>query len=438
MSSPSAAPASLTTPPHHRLRQVSSGALLPAGPADRGGPPTPPSDASSLWRAEYAEASFVVEPTQPGLFRYRRWLPSPRVLSGAPSPVAWRSAPLAAELGLRELWIAFSGHAPERGARFATGTFKELAAYAVLAAWPKGERRIMTLASAGSTARAMLHVASAHGQPVVVVVPARALPTLAQVAPPRPNARVVALGGDATYGDARAVARALAEQPGFFAEGGVRNVARRDGLGTALLAVAERFGRLPDCYVQAVGSATGAIGAFEAAQRLRRAGVEGGPMRLHLVQNEAFCPLHRAWREGARTLEPRDPTGPLHAAVLSNPSPPWAIAGGVRDVLAASGGQTWTATAAEAREASERFLAIEGIDLHPAAAVGLAGLVRAVRAGAIGPREIVLFHATGGGRRAQRALGPLHPVEPDAVVEPPLPDPRLAARHLAHVLLENA
>jgi cysteate synthase len=124
--------------------------------------------------------------------------------------------------------------------------------------------------------------------------------------------------------------------------------------------------------------------------------------------------------------------------VLSNPTPPWAVAGGVRDVLEASAGRTWTASGAEARAAGARFLALEGIDLHPAAEVGLAGLVRAIRAGAIGPDEVVLFHATGGGRRAQRALGPLHPVEPDVVVEAPLPDPRLAARHLAHQLLENA
>ncbi|HJL16467.1 MAG TPA: cysteate synthase [Sandaracinaceae bacterium LLY-WYZ-13_1] len=428
---PAVAATCALAPPSHRLENAATGALVPsANTGFRLDDPAGP----GLLRAVYDEADFVVEPAQPGLFRYRRWLPARRVLDGAPGPVVWRADALGARLGLRALWVAFTGWCPARGAFARTGTFKELAACAVLAAWPRGETRAMVVASAGSTARAMLYLASRHERPVVVVVPERALPALADVGSRGPRTRVVTLAEPATYGDAIAVAGALAARPGYFPEGGARNVARRDGLGTALLAAVEAIGHLPDHYVQAVGSGTGAIGARDAARRLTHAGIGGGPMRLHLVQNDAFCPIHRAWR--ARLAQPprARPPADLHAAVLSNARPPWAVGGGVREALEATDGRTWIATADEARAAGALFRACEGVDLHPAAEVGLAGLIHAARAGAIAPDEAVLFHATGGGLRARNATHPRVPVIPDRRVRGPFTDPAALARRIDHRL----
>jgi len=47
----------------------------------------------------------------------------------------------------------------------------------------------------------------------------------------------------------------------------------------------------------------------------------------------------------------------------------------------------------------ELFADTEGPDLDPAAAVAVAALERAVRAGTIAPDETILLHVTGGGRR---------------------------------------
>ncbi|NIR81344.1 MAG: cysteate synthase, partial [Gemmatimonadetes bacterium] len=75
-------------------------------------------------------------------------------------------------------------------------------------------------------------------------------------------------------------------------EGGVRNVARRDGMSTSVLEFARLTGEMPVHYVQAVGSGTGGIAAYEAGLRLRDDGRFGERLpRLHLVQNAPFTPI---------------------------------------------------------------------------------------------------------------------------------------------------
>ena len=51
---------------------------------------------------------------------------------------------------------------------------------------------------------------------------------------------------------------------GFMAEGGAKNVARRDGMATTMLSATTTIGQIPDYYFQAIGSGTGAIAAWEA------------------------------------------------------------------------------------------------------------------------------------------------------------------------------
>ncbi|MEU3574566.1 pyridoxal-phosphate dependent enzyme, partial [Kitasatospora sp. NPDC036755] len=192
-----------------------------------------------------------------GPFRYGCWLPTAgRPPAGGSGGATYRAERLGRALGLTELWVAFSGYWPERGAALATGSFKELEAQAVLARLPE-RPPVLVVASAGNTAAAFLRACSRQGVECVLVVPETALPVLAAGGERADCVRVVAVAGD--YTDAIELADAIAARPGHQAEGGTRNVARRDGLGTALLAAAETIGRLPDHYVQAVGSGAGAI-----------------------------------------------------------------------------------------------------------------------------------------------------------------------------------
>ena len=67
-------------------------------------------------------------------------------------------------------------------------------------------------------------------------------------------------GGD--YFDAIFLSNLALKSRKFYAEGGAKNVARRDGMGTTVLSAATTIGEIPDYYFQAVGSGTGAIAAW--------------------------------------------------------------------------------------------------------------------------------------------------------------------------------
>lgn len=395
---------------HYRLRCVGCGqifhdndGMMPLG-CDAAHPP-------ALLRTEYREQRFRPEQSQPGLFRYADWLPIRLHRSQAQGPIVFRADRLAESLGLRNLIAVFSGFWPERGAFMETCSFKELEAEAVTARSPIAADRTLVVASAGNTARAFLHVCSLHKTPALIVVPETALPKLWHTRPLNPCVKLLALGGNADYADAIAVAGRIAELPGFFAEGGAANVARRDGMGTVLLAAAEHIGQLPTHYFQAVGSGTGAIAAFEAAGRLLRAEeqFDSAPMRLHLAQNIPFTPMTNAWKRRSRTLDlgneriAKEQISRINADVLSNRTPPYALSGGLYDVLTDSDGSMYGVTNEEAEDAAQVFERTEGCDLDPAAAVALAALRQAVSEGQVASQQIVVLNLTGGGRvKAER------------------------------------
>jgi cysteate synthase len=82
----------------------------------------------------------------------------------------------------------------------------------------------------------------------LIVIPERALNRMLVADPLQSSVRIVCLGGSADYYDAITVADRISRVEGFFAEGGVKNVARRDGLGTTLLNAVEAMGQLPEYY----------------------------------------------------------------------------------------------------------------------------------------------------------------------------------------------
>ncbi len=266
------------------------------------------------------------------------------------------------------------------------------------------ERRTLVVASAGNTAAAFASVASDAGVPVVIVLPEYAWEPLAALVRVGDCVRTVVVA-DGSYDDAIAVAARLSACDGFVAEGGVRNVARRDGMATALLGAVEQIGALPDAYVQAVGSAAGALAAHEAALRLVADGRFGRRVpRLVLAQNAPFTPIHDAWSVRAPHLamrssrETRARQAQLLAPVLGNSAPPYASAGGVREALAETDGITHAVGNAEAAEFARLFEMIEGIDVEPAAGVALAALAREAAGGALADATVVL-NVTGGGRK---------------------------------------
>ncbi len=374
-----------------------------------------PSGCDALIRAVYTERRLALRDL-PGVFRYSGWLPVEGHLGIDAGPVSYESEGLARELGLSHLTITFSGYWPERGAKMETCSFKELEAQPTMLRLREKGAGVIQVSSAGNTGRAFCQVSGLTGAPVVVVVPASAAGRLWTTVPAE-NICLIAVEGD--YSDSIAFGREVCALPGIVPEGGAKNVARRDGMGTVMLDGTVAAGRLPDYYFQAVGSGTGGIAAWEAAERLIIDGRFGSRLpELHLSQNLPFVPMVRAWEAERREIMVDDMLNAeasiarVSADVLTNRHPPWGIPGGVYDAFAASGGRMYAVTNEDARDAGKVFLETEEIDLDPAAAVAVASLVRAVEAGLIDPRKHILLNVTGGGyERAAEDLD-RYPIEP--------------------------
>jgi len=375
---------------------------------------TCPGGHASLIRAEYGEKQLVMRKA-PGIFRFGGWLAARGTLPTEAGPVCYRSEALARELGLPNLFISFSGYWPERGGAVTTCSFKELEALPTMVRAKENTTKTLVIASAGNTARAFLQVSALTGVPVVVVVPEKAIPRLWTTVPAE-KACVIAVNGD--YTDAIRFSREVCTLPGFLEEGGAKNVARRDGMGTVMLDAAVTIGRIPDYYFQAIGSGTGGIAAWEAAVRLRADGRFGTHLpALHLSQNLPFTPMVSAWNDRRRNLvqELDMPDAPgaisrVFSDVLTNREPPYAIPGGVFDALSATDGRMYAVSNDEARAAGTLFTELEGIDLDPAAAVCTASLISACTGGDIDKNRTVVLNITGGGYRRVREDHPLIPV----------------------------
>ncbi len=361
--------------------------------------PTP-----SLVRAVYAQKQIDVKGDDHGLYKFHDWLPIHRMLHGSAAPVTWRSKGLAAKLGLDNLWITFSGWNPTRGARMSTCSFKETEAYSVCGRIPEGEERVLVVASAGNTARAFAKVCSDNNIPLLLSVPADNLDALWFERPLADCVKLIATERGSDYFDAIHLSNLALKSRRFFAEGGAKNIARRDGMATTMLSAATTIGEIPDSYFQAVGSGTGAIAAWEANMRLLDDGRFGKKKcRLVVSQNAPFVPMYDAWRVDSRVMLDYDDNRArrdaeiIDAKVLSNRRPPYGLAGGLYDALRDTGGEIVVATNAQARKAAALFATTEGVDIHPAAAVATASLVKAAAEGRVKPLETVMLNITGGG-----------------------------------------
>ncbi len=385
----------------------------------------PRSPKPAMLRAVYDHKRFTLHEEESGIYRYADWLPINRILRSNGRPVAYQSRKLAARLGLSHLYIAFSGYWPEKGALMTTGTFKECEAYAVCARLPKETNRILVVASAGNTARAFIKVASENEIPLVVVVPERNLGSIWQIEPICPCVQVIAAGGDSDYFDAINLADMISKNEGFQNEGGAKNVARRDGMGTTVLATALESGEIPDYYFQAVGSGTGAIAAYEANLRLNEDGrFKYRTMCLQLSQNIPFLPIYQAWLDRSRDIavlssdESRSLSQQIYACVLANRKPPYALTGGLYDALTATDGNVTAVTNREAATAQEIFKETEGCDICPEAGVALASLIHMNEIEAVDSNAQILLNITGGGVEYLQQEYNLLPVIPDFVIDP--------------------
>lgn len=419
------------TPTRYRLTNVSNGREF----EDKGWTlADPEGGAPSLVRAVYENARFNPRDDLDGIYRYADWLPINRTLRKSCAPVTYKSRGLARHLGLDNLYITFSGWCPRIGAKFKTCSFKETEAFSVLARIPKNEKRILVVQSAGNTARAFAQVCSDNRIPVVICVPEDSLHDLWFRKKLHKCVKLIAVPHGCDYYDAIALGDKLAESPSFFLEGGAKNVARRDGMGTTVLSFAEATGHIPDAYFQAVGSGTGAIAAWENACRLGADGMFGeNRMRVYVAQNKPFTLMYDSWKAGSRELLPLNPDEGrrqaeiILAKVLSNRKPPYSIAGGLYDTLKASGGDVFLADNNDIMYWMMQFRNLEGYELLPASCVAVTALATAVAEGKVSKDDYVMLNCTGGGTLGAMSKGFVFKT-PDLVITPDTPSEEVISR----------
>ncbi|MCK5828576.1 cysteate synthase, partial [Candidatus Bipolaricaulota bacterium] len=357
-------------------------------------------DCDSLLRSQYVVTTF--EPRdRSSLFAFQDWLPSTASSDIPIGAAVYSSEGLSKKLGLSNLAIAFSGYAPEIGAYNPTGSFKDFEAVPTMLYYREHGIESLILASAGNTARAFAYAAVQLDYPVIIVVPERALERLWIPCEPTGAIRLVVLEGCDDYSVAIQTASYIGQTLNIANEGGARNVARRDGMSTAILEYAKQRNTLPTHYFQAIGSGTGAIATWEASQRLIAAGKGEIPPQLHLSQNAPFTPIHDAWTLNTPIEPDADVEGQLRridqidALVLANRTPPYAVTGGVRDALASTDGHTVAVTNEDARTAARLFNETEGLAIGPAAAVATASLIQAIARKQVAREDAIMLHITG-------------------------------------------
>lgn len=404
-------------PTEYEIKSVATGKVC----KDKGWMLDFPEEKPGLIRALYAKKQLNVKSdAELGIYRYSDWLPVNSVLKKASAPVTYKSKALADKLGLSNLYITFNGYFPEIGANMRTCSFKEMEAFSVCARLPESKKdEVLVVSSAGNTARAFAQVCSDNNIKLLLTVPQDNISALWFDAPLNPCVKLLTTESGSDYFDAINLGNMVCEMEGFFAEGGAKNIARRDGMGTTMLSATTFIGRIPDYYFQAVGSGTGAIAAWEANLRFIEDGRFGNnKTRLFVSQNIPFTPMYDAWKQNSREMLPYDPdearkdASQIIASVLSNRKPPYSLVGGLYDALVDTDGDILIVNNDDAVKAAAMFECLEGIDIHPAAAVATASLIQALEENRIEKDAVIMLNITGGGERRFKESHDIFYLEP--------------------------
>jgi cysteate synthase len=322
-------------------------------------------------------------------------------------------------LGIRRLRLLISGYAPQFGASILSASFKEYEAIGTLSRIRSLLGPLPVIASAGNSALAALELGNRYQIPAVLVVP-DCVPMMLSLPPGPLTPMVISLRGG-SYADAKRVVSRLSEHSSGLlqADGGFRNVARREALALPFLQAVFQLQRLPQIYVQAVGSGCGPLGVLEASHCLIANGYANALPQFLLVQNAPYAPIADTFAAGLASIPVMTEAHRLlrirsmDAKVLSSSDIPYGLPGGVYDALRLTGGLALSVTNDQIAVARRQLLELLGLDVCPASGAAFAGLTKAISAGRIDPDAEILVHLTGVGRDRLLEDGRLLPYPPD-------------------------
>jgi threonine synthase len=208
-----------------------------------------------------------------------------------------------------------------------------------------------------------------------------------------------------TYDRCKEIAQQFARQRNMYYDRGLRNIACVESMKTVAYEVAEQLGqalppnpggtpwRAPTWYFQSVSGGLGPVGAIKGFQEMKKMGLIDRLPALGCIQAEGCAPMVNAFRKGADSAEVvSKPFTRIATLATGNPGRAYPI---LKQYIDQNGGVMETVTDDEAYHALHVLAKMEGLSMEPAAAVAFAGLFKLVRAGLIGPDDIVAINCTG-------------------------------------------
>jgi threonine synthase len=306
-----------------------------------------------------------------------------------------RADRLAAELGMRQLWVKDDSANP-------THSFKDrVVSVALTAARQLGFTRV-ACASTGNLANSVAAHAARSGLQSIVLVPADLEP--AKVV------QTAVYGGtlvavDGSYDDVNRLCTELAETDAFentaFVNVNVRPY-YAEGSKTLGFEVAEQLGwRLPRQVVIPMASGSMLTKIDKAFAELVALGlVEPDEWRVFGAQSTGCSPISTAFARGRDVVEPVRPTGIAKSLAIGNPADgPYAL-----DAVRRTGGAIADVGDDEIRDGIELLARTTGIFAETAGGVVVATLRKLITAGALDPAEETVIYNTGDGLKTLDAI----------------------------------
>jgi threonine synthase len=356
----------------------------------------------------------------PSMWRYRPLLPA---WPGATVDlgVGWtplRDAPrLAAELGLRKLWIKTESTNP-------THSFKDRVVAVALGAALRFGFEVLSCASTGNLANSVAAHAAAAGMKSVVFIPADLEP--AKIAATAVyGSKVIGIRG--SYDDVnRICAETAGDRRWAFVNMNLRPY-YAEGSKTLAFEVAEQLGwRRPDAIVVPMASGSLLTKIAKGFRELAELDVVPADrvVKVNGAQAEGCSPIASAYARGGDEVAPVKPDTVAKSLAIGSPADG---AYALREVRG-SGGAAVSVPEGEIAHGIRLLARTEGIFTETAGGVTISALERLVATGAVKPEEETVVFITGIGLKTLDALGT---PTPTATVDPDLAD---VERALAGVL----
>jgi len=351
-----------------------------------------------------------IEAGPPSIWRYASLLPVPADIATRPNTDPGRTRlvradRLAAELGMRRLWVKDERSNP-------THSFKDRVVAVALAAAVEMGYRVLACPSTGNLANAVAAAAARAGIESVVLVPANLEPEKI-LASAVYGGRLVKVDGG--YDEVNRLASELAEERDDWA---FVNVNVRpyyaEGSKTIGYEIAEDLGwRLPRQIVVPVASGAQLVKIDKGFGELVSLGlVPDADVRVYGAQASGCAPVAAAWRDGDDQVQPVRPDTIAKSLAIGNPADgPYVL-----DVVRRTGGAVADAPDAEIVESIALLAATEGIFGETAVGVTLAVLRRLLADGRLDPGEETVIINSGDGLKTLNAVdeaiavpGPIKP-----------------------------